>query len=164
MNTQGGRDVFQVKTAGKMAFESQIEQGRHSVTINSGGNPSDMIHYEGSGASTRLDISVATDLYMQAGGHIEIEGNSVTMRATGPGGVQLEAVKDGIGIHSLTKGVTVEGQTGVSLSAPGDQIALEGGGGVTVHAKGGKVQIAGAPDVEINVSKIPDIPPMPATQ
>ncbi len=161
MHTRGGKDVFQVKTGGKMAFESQIEQGRHSLTICSGGNPENAIHYEGTDSSTRLDISVATDLYMQAGSHIEIEGHSVTMRATGPGGIQLEAVADGIGVRSIARGVTVQGQTGVSLSAPGDKVALEGGGGVTVHAKGGKVEIAGGPDVEINVKKIPDIPPMP---
>ena len=164
MNTQDGRDVVQMKAAGKMVFESQIEQGRHSLTLNSGGNPSDMIHYEGSGGSTRLDISVATDIYMQAGSHIEIEGNSVTVRATGPGGIQLEAVTDGIGVRSIAKGVTVQGQTGISLKAPAEKVALEGATGVTVNAKGGKLELGGGPDVEINVSPIPDIPPMPPTQ
>jgi hypothetical protein len=164
MHSHNGKDVFQVKTAGRMAFESQIEKGRHSLTISSGGNPSDMIHFEGTDGSCRLDISVATDLYMQAGNHIEIEGNSVTVRATGPGGVQLEAVTDGIGVRSITKGVTVQGQTGVSLKAPGEKVALEGATGVAVHAKGGKLELRGGPDVEINVNPIPEIPDMPATQ
>jgi len=57
MHTHAGKDVFQVKTAGKMAFESQIEKGRHSVTINSGGHPDNMIHFEGTGAGARLSTA-----------------------------------------------------------------------------------------------------------
>ena len=39
MNTQGGRDVFQVKTAGKMAFESRIEGGHCPRNWNPASHP-----------------------------------------------------------------------------------------------------------------------------
>ena len=161
MHTVGAKDVVQMKNQGKMVFESQLENGTHSLTMNSGGNPGDTIHFQGDGASCRLDISVATDLYMQAGSHIEIQGKSVTMRATGPGGIRLESAADGIGIEALTRGVTVQGQTGISLKAPGEKVALEGGQGVTVRSVKGPVQIGGGPDVEVNVNPITTVPALP---
>jgi len=164
MHTRGGRDVVQMKTAGKMAFESQIEQGRHSLTINSGGNPENMIHYEGTDSSTQLDISVATDILMQAGSNITLAATSINLIAKGGGGIHLESLADGIGIQS-TAGVTVQGKTGISLKAPAPhKVALEGGAGVTVHAKGGPLELRGGPDVLVNVNPIPDVPDLPLTE
>ena len=148
MHTLAGKDVFQVKTAGKMAFESQIEKGRHSLTINSGGNPSDMIHYEGSGSSTHLSIHVATDLHMQAGNNITLEAKSINLVATkaisilseedsistqGQINVTHKAVTGAIGIDAKTD-VGVSADTGQMKLTAKEALVAEGGKNVTVHA------------------------------
>lgn len=169
MHTLAGKDVFQVKTAGKMAFESQMEAGRHSVTINSGGHPDNMIHFEGTNGGARLDIHVQTDMHLQAGNNITLEAKTINLTATeqislqseGVGGVRLQADQDGIGIHSLAKGVSIQGQTGISLKAPADKVALEGATGITIQSKSTPVSINGGPNVEINTAPIKDLPPLP---
>jgi len=111
LHTHGGKDVFQVKTQGKMAFESQIEQGRHSLTINSGGHPDNMIHFEGGNAGARLDIHVQTDLHMQAGNNITLEAKSINLLATKQ--IQFTSEQGSIGTQAQvnTTEKTITGQT-----------------------------------------------------
>jgi len=138
MHTLGGKDVVQMKTAGKMVFESQMEQGRHSLTLNSGGNPSDMIHYEGSGGSTRLDIHVATDLHMQAGNNITLEAKSINLVTT-----------KAISILSEEDSVSTQGQVNVTHKAVTGQIGLDAKTDVGASADTGEMRLTAAKDVTV---------------
>ena len=131
MHTRGGKDVFQVKTAGKMAFESQIEKGRHSLTINSGGHPDNMIHFEGSNAGARLDIHVQTDLHMQAGNNITLEAKSINLIAT-----------KAIGIVSEEDSISTQGQINITHKAVTGQIVEQAKTDVSVTAETGKMTLA----------------------
>ncbi len=149
MHTHGGKDVFQVKTAGKMAFESQIEQGRHSVTINSGGHPDNMIHFEGGNAGARLDIHVQTDLHMQAGNNITLEAKSINLLATKQ--IHTQSDEDSVTtqayvnvtektitgqiIESAKTHVSVTAQTGtISQSALGGPMNLGAKTGINIQS------------------------------
>jgi len=128
MHTHAGKDVFQVKTQGKMAFESQIEKGRHSVTINSGGHPDNMIHFEGSNAGARLDIHVQTDLHMQAGNNITLEAKSINLIAS-----------KAVSIVSEQDSVSTQGQINVTHKAVTGQIVETAKTHVSVTAETGTI-------------------------
>jgi len=157
LHTHGGKDVFQVKTAGKMAFESQIEQGRHSVTINSGGHPDNMIHFEGGNAGARLDIHVQTDLHMQAGNNITLEAKSINLTATD--NVALLSEKADVTHKAAVGSVSSDGKKDVTLTARDGKVEaaadtgdvnITGKAGVNVKAISGDVKVDGGPNVLIN--------------
>jgi len=147
LHTHGGKDVFQVKTAGKMAFESQIEKGRHSVTINSGGHPDNMIHFEGGNAGARLDIHVQTDLHMQAGNNITLEAKTINLTATKE--IHFQSDQDSVTTQAhvditektITGQITEEAKTDVSVTADTGEIkvtatkdvTIKGGPNITIH-------------------------------
>ncbi len=139
--------MFQVKTAGKMAFESQIEAGWHSLTINSGGHPDNMIHFEGSNSGARLDIHVQTDLHMQAGNNITLEAKSINLTATNQ--IQFTSEMGSVGTQAqvnitektITGQIVETAKTHISATAETGQmnltaktgLAAEGGPHVFVH-------------------------------
>jgi len=148
MHTRGGKDVVQMKTAGKMAFESQMEKGRHSLTINSGGHPDNMIHFEGTSAGAHLDIHVQTSLHMATGGAMTLEADTISLIATQ--GIHLmsegkditQTAASGSVVTQALENVLVSAQSGnVSQSAHAGQVKLD--------AKAG-VHIDGGPDVNIH--------------
>ncbi len=164
MHTHAGKDVFQVKTAGKMAFESQIEKGRHSLTINSGGNPDDMIHFEGSGGSCRLDIHVATDMHLQAGNNITLEAKSINLTATDQ--IQFTSEKGSVGtqaqvnitektvtgqiVETAKTHVSVTAETGtITEAAPAGQANVSSGKGINIQSPAAVVLVQGK-QVQIN--------------
>ena len=164
MNTHGGKDVVQMKAAGKMVFESQIEKGRHSLTLNSGGNPSDMIHYEGSGGSTHLSIHVATDLHMQAGNNITLEAKSINLTATdqiqftseqGSVGTQAqvnitEKTMTGQIVETAKTHVSVTAETGtITEAAPAGQANLSSGQGINIQSPSATVLVQGK-NIQLN--------------
>lgn len=162
MHTKGGVDVLRLKSQGKLAFESQVASGRSSLTLSCGGNPEDTIHFENSGGSTRLDISARTDIYIQAGNHVEIEGHSVVIRATGPGGVQVQSMTSGVGVQAETdvglqtkKGaIGLQAKTDVGVQAIDGGVGINGKAGISVAATAGGVGIQGKADVTVDGANI----------
>jgi len=151
MHTLGGKDVVQMKAAGKMVFESQMEQGRHSLSINSGGNPSDMIHYEGSGGSTHLSIHVATDLHMQAGNNITLEAKSINLTATDQ--IQLLSEQGSVGTQAQVN-ITEKTMTGQIIETAKTHIsATAETGAMNLTAKTG-LTAEGGPHVLVHADKI----------
>ena len=160
MHTHAGKDVFQVKTAGKMAFESQIEQGRHSVTINSGGNPDDMIHFEGTNGGTRLDIHVATDMHLQAGNNITLEAKTINLLSTDQ--IQFLSEQGSVGTQAyvnitektITGQIIETAKTHVSVTAETGTISQSASAGpVNVGAKTG-INIQSPADVLVQGKNI----------
>ena len=91
-----------------------MAEGRHSVTLNCGGHPSDIMHFEDHGGSTRLDISAQTDIYIQSGNHFQVDAATITLNAS-HGDVQINA---------QSKDVAVTGAQNVTVTAQQQSIAL----------------------------------------
>jgi len=147
MHTHGGKDVVQMKTAGKMAFESQIEKGRHSVTINSGGHPDNMIHFEGTGAGARLDIHVQTDLHMQAGNNITLEAKSINLTATDQ--IQFTSEAGSVGTQAQVN-ITEKTLTGQIVETAKTHVSVTAETGtISQAASAGPVNLGGQTGVNI---------------
>lgn len=158
MHTKDGVDVLRMKNQGKLAFESQVTNGRSSVTLNCGGHPEDIIHFENAGGTTRLDISSRTDIYIQSGNHIDIEGHSVHIKATGPGGVQIQSTVATVATEAhvdvtsraVTGKIDVTASKNVTVKSETAKVDATGQTGVDVKAVGGDVKVDGGPNVLLN--------------
>ncbi len=80
-------------TQDHLVFESQVSGGGQSVTILCGDDKQNVIHFQTGAGGSRLDVRTAGDLLLGAGGHLQIEGKSVQVKATG-GDVRLDGSPD----------------------------------------------------------------------
>ena len=80
-------------TQDKLVFESQVGSGGQSVLLTCGDGGQNIVHLQTGGGGTRLDVRTSGDLLLNAGGHIQIEGHSVQVKATG-GDVRLDGSPD----------------------------------------------------------------------
>lgn len=91
--SRGGTEVVQMHTKDTLVFESQVSAGGQSVLLTCGEGGANIVHLQTGGGGTRLDIRTAGDLLLNASGHIQIEGKSVQVKATG-GDVRLDGSPD----------------------------------------------------------------------
>jgi len=87
--SRDGAEVVQMHTRDKLVFESQVSGGGQSVTLLCGDDKENVIHFQTGAGGSRLDVRTAGDLLLGAGGHLQIEGSSVQVKATG-GDVRLD--------------------------------------------------------------------------
>ena len=81
--SRAGTEVIQMHTQDKLVFESRVGGGGQSVTLLCGDGTENVIHFQTGAGGSRLDVRTSGDLLLGAGGHIQIEGRSVQVRATG---------------------------------------------------------------------------------
>ena len=91
--SRSGTEVVQMHTQDKLVFESVVSGGGQSVLLTCGEGGANIVHLQTGGGGTRLDIRTAGDLLLNATGHIQIEGKSVQVKATG-GDVRLDGSPD----------------------------------------------------------------------
>jgi len=91
--SRGGVEVVQMHTQDKLVFESRVGAGGQSVMLVCGEGGANVVHLQTGGGGTRLDVRTAGDLLLNAQGHIQIEGKSVQVKATG-GDVRLDGAPD----------------------------------------------------------------------
>ena len=91
--SRGAAEVIQMHTQDKLVFESQVGAGAQSVLLTCGDGGQNIVHLQTGGGGTRLDVRTSGDLLLNAGGHIQIEGHSVQVKATG-GDVRLDGSPD----------------------------------------------------------------------
>ena len=80
-------------TKDKLVFESVVSGSGQSVLLTCGEGGANIVHLQTGGGGTRLDIRTAGDLLLNAQGHIQIEGKTVQVKATG-GDVRLDGSPD----------------------------------------------------------------------
>ena len=91
--SRGGTEVVQMHAQDHLVFESQVSGGGQSVTVLCGDDKQNVIHFQTGAGGSRLDVRTAGDLLLGAGGHLQIEGKSVQVRATG-GDVRLDGTPE----------------------------------------------------------------------
>ena len=172
MTSRGGSHVVRMRNQNDLVFEAQkTAGGGHHASFMSGGSEDNSIHFSVNEDDTRLEIRAGKDtvlftqnnMLIQATRHLHIQAESITLHATGAGGVKIEAQTDDISLNAVNKNIQAQGKGVVTVQSQNSLVNIQSATGMTLRTGGELFEQAGK--IHLNDGSVPpNVPDLPAPQ